>query len=415
LQRIWDTFLYIIYNTEQMKLSWNTKEWLIISLAWLLVFAYDPICMFYADMVAGESKFHWDILLSSWLYTSVFLVLFLVHHFVLLPRLVEKKNTWFYVIGTTLSITLFIIFLFVYRDSHKEHHRYWMNERGSEILKDESMHHRPHKRPPHIFNKEGERPEPPISREPKVKPLLLAPPDLSRLIMAVLMLLVDIGAVSWTKTLKLKQQVLLLEQQALKQELNQLRYQINPHFFMNTLNNIHALIDIDQERAKRAIVELSGMMRYSLYEGNDNVAPLNHEIEFLKLYISLMRLRFSNKVDLQFDVPVVIPSEVMVPPLLLTTFVENAFKHGISYQRESYIYIKLDIEETIGQIHFRCENSSHSTMSAKDEHHGIGLVNVCKRLDLQYSNNYRLIIDDKDSDKFVVDLMLPITNSSLAC
>ena len=96
----------------------------------------------------------------------------------------------------------------------------------------------------------------------------------------------------------MRQRLLLLEKQNLKQELEQLRYQINPHFLMNTLNNIHALVDIDKERAQRAIVDLSGLMRHALYKSSTPIVPMKEETEFLQQYISLMRLRYSDKVEL---------------------------------------------------------------------------------------------------------------------
>lgn len=108
-----------------------------------------------------------------------------------------------------------------------------------------------------------------------------------------------------------------LEHQRLQSELEYLKYQINPHFFMNTLNNIHALVDIDTGKAKSTIVELSKLMRYVLYEASNKTILLSREVQFLKNYIALMSLRYTNKVSIQMDFPVEVP-EVQIPPLLLS-------------------------------------------------------------------------------------------------
>jgi len=369
MQRYWVFGIgYLVLGIWTKVLFMNTiskyKEWVIIGVVWLLAYAYDPLYMKYAEM-ASQFDFQWAKVFSMWTYTTAFLLLFLLHHFVLVPRLAIKKHKWQYVAAAVACIIIFLIFL---------------------IMKAES---RPLRGP--------------LEKEPP----LLSPPDLARLFIAILLLVADLGAVAWLNEQKLRQRLLQLEKQNLKQELEHLRYQINPHFFMNTLNNIHALVDIDQEQAKRSIIELSGLMRYSLYNDGDTMAPLQSEVEFLKQYISLMRLRYNNKVELLIDLPHALPSEVKIPPLLLATFVENAFKHGISYQHPSYINIRLVIEEE-GHIHFHCANSRHvTTPSAHDTHHGIGLVNVRKRLDLQYQDRYRLTINHHTDGEFLVDLLLP--------
>ena len=94
-----------------------------------------------------------------------------------------------------------------------------------------------------------------------------------------------------------------LEKENLKQRLNYLRYQISPHFFMNTLNNIHALVDIDPEKAKKSIVELSKLMRHILYDGDTNISPLSDEVQFLQNYIALMKMRFTGMVKVNTDFP----------------------------------------------------------------------------------------------------------------
>lgn len=358
-------------DKEKMKCTWHDKEWILMIVGWILIFASAPLYMLYAHTV-GSFEFRWGAVYSQWIYITAYMAAFFVHHYLIIPHSVPSKRYGLYSIGVALCLIAFVVFLVYVRPFGEGHHH------------------------------------PGAGVRPVGHPMfVLPPPDLGRIVGVMLMFGADLGIVAWISGNNLRQRLLLLEQQSLKHDLMQLRNQINPHFFMNTLNNIHALVDIDQERAKRAIVELSGMMRYSLYEGNNSLTPLQHEVEFLQLYISLMKLRFSNKVELICKMPESIPAEVMTPPLLLTTFVENAFKHGISYQNASFVYITLQLEDENSQIHFRCVNSRHLSSSTNDGHHGIGLTNVRKRLELQYADTYKLNIDDGNESQYAVDLYLP--------
>ena len=177
---------------------------------------------------------------------------------------------------------------------------------------------------------------------------------------------------------------------------------------MNTLNNIHALVDIDPEQAKNTIVELSKLMRYVLYDGSRPTIPLSKETEFLKHYIGLMRLRYSDSVRIKVDIPDETP-DVQVPPLLFVSFVENAFKHGISYQSESFIMVSLNVRE--GYISFSCINSKHETN--QDPHSGIGLENTRKRLRLLYQENYTFNINE-NAKTYEVLLKIPVNYDQMS-
>ena len=181
-----------------------------------------------------------------------------------------------------------------------------------------------------------------------------------------------------------------------------LQNQINPHFFMNTLNNIHALVDMDAGKAKRTIVELSKLMRYVLYEASNRTILLSREIQFLDNYIALMKLRYTGRVRIECCMPDEVP-EVQIPPLLFISFVENAFKHGVSYQEESFIWVFMSVED--GRLAFRCSNSNHGR--SVEQHHGIGLENIRKRLRLLFGQDYTLSINERD-DSFNVLLIIPL-------
>jgi sensor histidine kinase YesM len=126
-----------------------------------------------------------------------------------------------------------------------------------------------------------------------------------------------------------------------------------------------------------------------LYEGNKQNVPLSRELDFIQHYITLMRMRYTDKVRIDTDLPHETP-DCQVPPLMLITFIENAFKHGISYQHPSFIEIKAHVEDD--QLHFSCQNSKAE--KSNEEKGGVGLVNVKQRLKLLYDNNYTLKIHD---------------------
>ncbi len=171
---------------------------------------------------------------------------------------------------------------------------------------------------------------------------------------------------------------------------------------MNTLNNIHALVDIDPEQAKHTIEVLSKLMRYALYEGNKTMAPLQKELDFISHYIDLMRIRYTDKVCITLSLPPMVP-DVQVPSLLFTTFVENAFKHGVSYQKESFIEVSLRVDEATQEINFCCNNSRKP--AAEDKHGGVGLQNAKKRLQLIYGDEYELnVISNEEEYRLLLRL-----------
>lgn len=200
-----------------------------------------------------------------------------------------------------------------------------------------------------------------------------------------------------------EQQMEELKRQNLQAEMDYLKYQINPHFFMNTLNNIHALIDIDTESAKNAVIELSKMMRYVIYDSGREIISLNRDIQFLKNYIELMRIRYTDAIDIRLHCPQHLPEQVSIPPLLLIVFVENAFKHGVSYTQPSFIH--LDISYAEDKVTSRFVNSRHAQKQSRPA--GIGLENVRKRLALIYGEkNYTLDIREEPST-YTVELVIP--------
>ncbi len=173
-----------------------------------------------------------------------------------------------------------------------------------------------------------------------------------------------------------------------KAELYNLRSQINPHFLLNTLNNIYALTAINQERAQDAIQQLSKMLRHMLYDNQESSVALSDELQFLENYISLMKIRLSANVDVTFTHNVDVPG-VRIAPLIFISLIENAFKHGISPTEQSFVHI--EINATDHDINCRIENSNHPKSNQDRSGHGIGLNQVQRRLDLAYPNHYKWV------------------------
>jgi len=188
-----------------------------------------------------------------------------------------------------------------------------------------------------------------------------------------------------------------MEQQRINSELVYLKAQINPHFFFNTLNNIYSLTNLDIEKAQTAILKLSRMMRYVLYETEKDNTLVSKELEFIKDYIELMRLRLSEKVKVSINIPQNF-QDANLAPMLLLPFIENCFKHGISSQHPSIIQIDICIKdsililETVNSIF--CSSKSTPEGSAS----GIGVTNTKRRLALLYDQQHELNIDHENPE-----------------
>ncbi len=198
-----------------------------------------------------------------------------------------------------------------------------------------------------------------------------------------------------------------LEKQRSEAELQNLKNQLNPHFLFNTLNNIYSLIAINGEQAQNSIHELSRMLRYMLYDSAQTFVPLEKDINFIRSYVSLMRIRLPEHVELKTAIQIDLP-EVMIAPLLFIAPIENAFKHGVSHNRPSFIHI--DIIATGHLIICKIRNSYFPKDQEDKSGSGIGLSNLLKRLELLYPGNYQLNSEQAD-DSFVFSLTININMS----
>nr|WP_293835861.1 histidine kinase [uncultured Arsenicibacter sp.] len=186
-------------------------------------------------------------------------------------------------------------------------------------------------------------------------------------------------------------------------ELASLRAQINPHFLFNALNSLYATaLKENSEKTADGIQKLGDMMRFMLQENNHERIPLQKEIEYLHNYVDIQRLRLDDSHGFDLRVHLQEPGrDIYLAPMLLTPFVENAFKHGVSLRNPSWIFITLTLDAT--RLYFKVHNSRHPKLANDPESHntGVGLDNVRKRLDLIYPNRYTLDIQQSEQDFFV--------------
>ena len=208
---------------------------------------------------------------------------------------------------------------------------------------------------------------------------------LSFLLLNCACIVVAIGIRHAIHTRTIKQQLMAEKAKNTEAELAWLKNQINPHFLFNTLNNISSLTQIDADAAQDAIAQLSDLLRYAMYETNKQLVPLSGEVDFMRNYIDLMKLRCSERttVNCQWSIG---NDQLEIAPLLFISLIENAFKHGVSSNRPSSIDIHM--EQAGQELTFCCDNTNYPKSDDDRSGSGIGLENTRRRLELMYQNRY---------------------------
>lgn len=375
------------------KTTW--RETLVYLAFWVIVFLA-PIISLHMRMQSNRSMpFDWDEVGHAWEVLAIAMGMYFVHNHFIAPLIIYQRRKVLYFAASTFLLFFYLLVMYLARPAEVPKH-----------------FRSPHGGPRKEYCVKAGCPKHPVyprHEEPEfMQPIpIMGPGELMAAICVVLLMGMNLGVKYYFKEEQDAEERQELDKKNLEQRLQYLRYQVNPYFFMNTLNNIHALVDIDPEKAKTTIVELSKMMRYILYEGSNRLIPVQREMQFLNNYVLLMRLRYPDKVSITFDAPSAVP-DLLLPPLLLIIFVENAFKHGISYCNDSFINISFRIEG--GRLVFKCRNSKN--MNRNCEKGGLGLVNVRKRLDLLFAQNYRLDITD-GADVYEVTLSLPLAKENV--
>jgi len=226
------------------------------------------------------------------------------------------------------------------------------------------------------------------------------------LIIYIIFFIISTGikmTIEWFKNDRQKRE---LENDKLIAELSMLKAQINPHFFFNVLNNICSLARSKSEETETYIIKLSQLMRYNIYEQKEDKVLLKKEVQFIEDYIDIQKMRLINTVEIIFNQSGDL-NNYRIEPMLLFPFIENAFKHGVSYEGNSKITIDLSIEQNI--LLFSVYNTIHKSPDSisSEKGNGIGLQNILKRLKLLYIDKHEILIKNDDKE-FSVSLKLKL-------
>lgn len=363
------------------------KEPVIKILLHVLVWAVLLGLPFYS---AGRISLDNDFLLIYYSFTVINALIFYSNYLILVPRLFFQRRRIRYYVS---AFGLLVIFYFV-----------------SDFTSDKVYGYLQKKNTERSSLQDGiRRPGPPLS-DPPARGLMgiRFPPGKAHLMgytsSSLFMVFLSLGLKVLERQTRIEKMQEEMELAKLNTELAFLKNQISPHFFFNTLNNIYSLIGVNTEDSREAVHKLSKLMRYLLYESEQGDVRLSYEIDFMKNYIDLMKLRMSEKVDLNINFPEKYV-DVNIPPLLFIPFIENAFKHGITYRSKSFINIGLASSEH--RIEFTCSNSI-ANGERKDKSSGIGLENVRKRLGLLFPSRHDLKVS-QDNEKFEVFLSLEVS------
>lgn len=343
---------------------------LIHIIAWGIIYSF-PILVTERDNI----KIDWDDYLKhEFLSTTLFCFIFYLNYSLLIPRYLFKNRIKEYLILNILSVS-FLTYISCVRP-----------ERITPPIKKKPEFIESN-RPDFIHSEQTKYGLVPTFK-PKYKPL---PPSEWRFIFRdVMTIILTIGlsvatrmSGRWARIEATRREIEKMQAEA---ELKNLRNQMNPHFLLNTLNNIYALVAFDTNKAQTAIQELSRLLQHMLYENQQKEVLLTKEIDFIKNYIELMRIRLTSNVELNTAFILPPDSPTVIAPFIFISLIENAFKHGISPVEKSYINI--NIGEKDGKIYCYTTNSYHPKSRDDISGSGIGLELVYKRLEMAYPNQY---------------------------
>lgn len=390
-------------------------EIIIIIITWLILGCF--LFLFVSDLAQFSSP--GKFILRFFVYFSIFLALFFLNRFLFIPKWFfhpKKKVLYFSVISIIGLILLFsnpfrLLMNNIRKDQMKKMQQFEQMHRRivDSIL--ESQHMQPpfhpnddHMQlPPMHNNEERNNMMPPPRDDFHPDGRRKFHPDLISMFLYLAIIAIGITTEYQKKLNTSQQSFLQAASEKAKAELFFLKAQVNPHFLFNTLNNIYSMSVVQSEFTSEAIMRLSNIMRYITDTSEKEFVPLEDEINCIKDYVYLNQLRGGKTFHLDFE----ILGETIgkkIAPMLLLTFIENAFKYGLSKKEPSPIKIHLHTSEN--QMMFLCENRIFPNLKT-DERKGLGIGNTKKRLDLIYLEDYQLTIDN-DADKFRVSLILPV-------
>lgn len=326
-------------------------------LGWLCIFSA-PLLFRHHDEVIN-----WSTYLHGLFLPMVMMLVFYINYLVLVPRYFLHQRYYAFLALNAVLIAIMCFCINRYMHFWFPHHGHY----NIHVNHDPKWEHRfPH--PPKPFGD---------------KKIGFVMRDLFSLIAAMATAIAIRLSIEWHKN-ELARQRSQLEQTGAA--LQNLKTQTSPHFLLNTLNNIYSLIAFDTEKAQQAVMDLAKMLRYQLYESDDEMVPISKEAEFLDNYITLMRMRLGENVRVDYHLDISACTNAMIAPHILICLVENAFKHGICAMNPSFIDIHL--HAVPGTIRFVCTNSNHPKRSDDKTPGGIGLQQVQQRLNLLYPNRH---------------------------
>ncbi len=337
---------------------------------WMLIFLL-PLLL---TRDTGFNEIDWWKYISHIKIPLMFLIVFYVNYLILVPCFLLKKRTGHYFLYNLVLLVVISLFIHLgppYKSPPAEEETEFVERTAG--------------------NADGGNGEGTNEAQGPLRRRVKHPPFWTFVMRDTILLMCTMGVAAairmsseWSKAEAALQEA---EKNRTEAELNNLRNQLNPHFLLNTLNNIYALIAFDSDKAQQAVQDLSKLLRYVLYENQQTFVPLSKEIDFIKNYIELMRIRVSKEVKVYININVPENSSMEIAPLIFISLIENAFKHGISPTESSFISITIT---QIEQKEVRCEilNSNHPKNTSDKSGSGIGLGQVSRRLELLYPHRY---------------------------
>lgn len=317
-----------------------------------------------------ERIFRWDLFIRSTPDTLGLLLVFYVNYFVLIKRFLFKGKTKEFILYNLLLIIAATTLMHFGNDLIR-------------LINPEYMTRRP-------------------GRRFRPSPWLFIIRNLTTLVTMVGLSVALKMTFRWFEVENEKKE---LEKAKSEAELQNMKNQVSPHFLLNTLNNIYALIEFNPSKAQQAVVDLSKLLRHILYDNDKPLVPLYHEVDFINNYVDLMRIRLADNVKLDTQFSVSPNSNTLIAPLIFISLIENAFKHGISGDKPSFIAISLS-ETPDGKVEFISRNSQYPKSIEDKSGSGIGLELVKKRLELVYPKRHEwhtVIENDTYSTSLIID------------
>lgn len=312
--------------------------------SWLLIFGFPLVFM---DRGSG---FNWSQFLRHSCVPLCYFLIFYINYLWLVPRYLFSDEPRKYILSNAVLIIFMSIFL-------------------------------------HIFLESISTPPPPEFRRHVPPRWIFYVRDIAMMIFVAGLGTAIRTSLRWRQT---EERLIEAEREKTEAELKNLKNQLNPHFLLNTLNNIYALIAFNSDKAQEAVQELSKLLRHVLYDNQQTFVPLEKELDFIRNYVALMRIRLPQQVEVSVHLEADAGGALQIAPLIFISLIENAFKHGISPTTESFISIAIT-GNAEGSVKCEILNSNHPKTEQDKSGSGVGLEQVSKRLELIYPERYEWI------------------------